>query len=258
MLPISRADVAENGFGRPLRPAPQTSWHTFATKDKLYIELCLAIAVIAADAIATRGRFSFVLTGGNSVIPLYRRLRHLDTRWAAWTIYWSDERCVFPDHADRNSKAAFDAWLSHVPIPGSQILPIPAELGSELGAAKYCRQLADEGAFDLVLLSLGDDGHVASLFLDHVPGVGSVAVHPVKNAPKLPASRVSLSFERLADSRRIVLLAAGATKQRALERLADRKNQPATTLSKLAALDVWIDGSVMQLPNQAKSSFTEL
>lgn len=254
MLQISGPDVAKHGVAQPLLPTPQTSWRTYATSEELHDELCRAVVGSAVDAIAARGRFVFVITGGRSVIPFYQRLRHIDAQWGAWTVLWSDERCVVPDHADRNSKAAFDAWLSHVPIPGSQIHPIPGELGPQLGAARYDRLLAEEGTFDLVLLSLGDDGHVASLFGAQAAEADSVAALPVLDAPRSPSSRVSLSYGRLADCRQLILVVIGDTKQAALDRLAAQAEQPATVLSTLKDLDVWVDGSALRITHHSNLS----
>jgi 6-phosphogluconolactonase len=252
-MPLTAPHVLrEGGVLGSGRSGARNGWRVFSSRDELDTTLSDHIAKVAAAAIAARGRFSIVLTGGRSVTPLYRRLRHIDTRWGGWHVYWGDERCLPIDDADRNSKNAMEAWLSLVPIPGSQIFPIPAELGPQLGAANYGKLLADKGIFDLVLLSLGDDGHVASLFGSHAAEARSVAVLPILDAPKSPSFRVSLSFERLAESRQLLVLVVGETKQAALNRLAAQVEQPATVLSNIRALDIWIDGSALQLPTDLK------
>jgi 6-phosphogluconolactonase len=214
----------------------------FDNPEALFAALTDHIATVAAGAVADRGRFSMVITGGQTVVPLYGRLRHIGTSWSAWTVYWSDERCLPRDHEYRNSRQAHDAWLSHVPIPPGQIFPIPAELGPEMGAEQYARVLSEEGLFDLVLLSMGEDGHVASIF----PGAQledplASPVISVTDAPKSPSERVSLSLRRLAHSRNLVLLAVGETKGTAVGDLRRSGMQPASLLARVAALSVWMD-----------------
>lgn len=216
----------------------------YETTEQVHDALCGHIADLAEDAIAKRGSFSIVVTGGATVVPLYRRLACLDTDWSCWRVYWSDERCVPPASEQRNSKLAFDAWLSDVPIPSTQLFPIPAELGPLAGAAQYDRLLSGADDFDLVLLSLGEDGDVASVFSDvacegakHV----SDAALPVHNAPRPPISRVTLSLSRLARSRSVALVAVGRNKRSAVGRLAQRADQPATRLALASKLELWLD-----------------
>lgn len=222
------------------------AWHRFETAGDLEEALCGHIAGLAAEAISERGRFSIVITGGKSVIGLYGRLSHVATDWGAWRVFWSDERCVPLESGVRNSKLAMDAWLSRVPIPGDHLFPISAELGPETGAEKYNKLLAGEAEFDFVLLSLGEDGHVAGIFPGSDTGNRENEVFQalaVFNAPKPPAERVSLSLSRLARSRAVVLLAVGEGKREALDRLSRNIDQPATRLASVSNMAVWFDGA---------------
>lgn len=197
--------------------------------------------MIAADAVIARGKFSIVTTGGQSVIDLYRYLRLVDADWQAWRVYWTDERCLPIDHTERNSRQTEDLWLRHVPIPKNQVFPIPAELGPAEAAESYSRILGREGQFDLVLLSLGEDGHVASIF----PGMEAYdqtnSVVAVFNAPKYPAQRVSMSLRTLAGSRHSVLLSVGNRKCVALSAHISGKKQPSTMLAQMCGLEIWTD-----------------
>jgi 6-phosphogluconolactonase len=128
-------------------------------------------------AIAERGAFNVALAGGSTPRPLYQALAGLEMSekidWGAVRVFFGDERCVSPDHVDSNYHMACESLLCHVPIPPAQIHRMPAEQDdSEAAAAEYGRVLAeylerdDNGVppFDLVLLGVGADGHVASLF----------------------------------------------------------------------------------------------
>lgn len=214
--------------------------HLFATEEDLQAGLYQHIANLANKAIYERGRFSIVLTGGRTVLPLYRRLRDLNTPWMAWRVFWGDERCLPKDHCDRNSRQAFDVWLEHVPIPLGNVFPIPAEAGPHVAADLYGKQLAGEGKFDLVLLSLGEDGHIASIF----PGAqlqNSAVACPVTDAPKAPAQRVTLSLSRLAATRSALVLAVGSGKQAALRSCRTNQCLPLAEFSRIAPLDIWVD-----------------
>jgi 6-phosphogluconolactonase len=223
---------------------PLMTRQTFPSAETLYEALSHHIAIVAAEAIAARNSFTVVIPGGKTVAPLYRRLSKLETPWQAWRVFWTDERCVPANDAERNSKQAFDAWLGHVPIPADRVSPIPAELGPQVAADYYSHLLATEGPFDLVLLSLGEDGHVASVFPGAKPEDSNTPpALPVIDAPKLPAQRVSLSLLRLANTNKTILLAVGAGKAAALQGLVGAATKPASVLAQMTNVDIWADQS---------------
>ncbi|MBN1285927.1 MAG: 6-phosphogluconolactonase [Anaerolineae bacterium] len=131
---------------------------------------------IADEATAARGRFSVALSGGSTPRALYKLLaldgfaRQVD--WSKVNVFWGDERAVPPDHEWSNYRMAREALLDHVPIPEVRIYRIPGELSPTLAADVYQRMLkeffgeANPPRFDLVLLGMGGDGHIASLFPD--------------------------------------------------------------------------------------------
>lgn len=197
----------------------------------------------ANACIEERGRFSIVLAGGNTPREVYRRLRGLHTDWAAWWVFYGDERCLPPDDPGRNSRMAQDAWLGHVPIPPAQIHTIPAELGPQQGAAAYAAMLAGEGAFDLVLLGVGEDGHTASLFPGHEWGTAAdaPAALAVPDAPKPPPGRVSLSAWRLSCSRQVMFLVSGDSKCAAVAAWRAGEAIPAAAITAQDGVDVLVE-----------------
>jgi 6-phosphogluconolactonase len=200
--------------------------------------VCDAIVLSANDAIAKRGKFSIVLAGGNTPRTVYRLLRDLPMDWAKWHIYHGDERCLPPDHEDRNSLMVEQVWLDYVNIPANQIHDIPAELGPVAGAKAYAEVLKDLAAFDLVLLGLGEDGHTASLFPDHIVDNSADAV-PVFNAPKPPSERVTISQNRLNNSHEVIFLVTGAGKQEAVDNWRSGVDIPATLIKPEKGVDVY-------------------
>lgn len=206
------------------------------------------IVDLARQAITERGAYRIVLTGGRTPRRLYELLRSADADWKAWHVYFGDERCLPQDDAERNSLMAEQAWLNHVPIPPAQIHPIPAELDAEAAAQKYTRTLESIGQFDTVLLGLGEDGHVASLFPDHDPGDAPDApdVMAVHHAPKPPPDRVSLSARRLSATRRLLFLVTGMAKQQAIHDWRQGVSIPASFVAPAKGVDVYVEAALLQ------------
>lgn len=213
-------------------------WKHFDSIESLRHEVCTAIEQQAAAAISQRGKFSIVLAGGNTPRAIYRLLRDVKADWAHWHIYHGDERCLPPEHADRNSLMAEQAWLHAVAIPASQIHHIPAELGPIAGAKAYAATLENAGTFDLVLLGLGEDGHTASLFPDQIVDNSAAAV-PVFNSPKPPLERVTMSQQRLSDAHQVLFLVTGAGKQEAVDNWRKGVAIPASLVTAKDAIDIY-------------------
>ncbi len=189
------------------------------------------IAELAAQAIAARGVFHVALAGGETPRRCYEKLRSLPVDWARVQVYFGDERCLPAADAGRNDRMASRALLEHVAIPPGNIHGIPAELGAREAAARYAAVLENVLPLDLVLLGMGEDGHVASLFPGNpATDVEAVAV-PVFNAPKPPADRVSLGMGTLNTARQRIFLVAGAGKRDALQQVLLGKSLPAARIA---------------------------
>ncbi|ABQ07800.1 6-phosphogluconolactonase [Flavobacterium johnsoniae] len=127
----------------------------------------------AQDAIAKRGKFTAVLTGGSSPSGIYKLLasdaykNKID--WSKVYIFWGDERWVPLNDDLSNAKMSYAALLSHVPIPSENIFEMYKDgVTPEDYAVTYEQSirkiLGEEGKFDFIFLGMGDDGHTASLF----------------------------------------------------------------------------------------------
>ncbi len=192
----------------------------------------------AVSAIAEKDAFSIVLAGGNTPRAIYRLLRDMHTDWSKWHIYINDDRCLPVDHEERNSLMVDQVWLSHVGVPTNQIHNIPSELGPVEGAKAYAKTLAGVPAFDLVLFGLGEDGHTASLFPGHAVD-NSADVVPVFNSPKPPAERVTMSQNRLNNTKAAMFLVTGQGKQEAVDNWRNGVAIPASLIKPACGVDVY-------------------
>lgn len=226
----------------------QCRWHAYATTEELEHAAVRAILHAAQEAIEQRGAFHIVLAGGTTPRHVYEALHNADTQWAAWHIYFGDERCLPPDHPDRNSHMAAQAWLDHVAIPRQHIHLIPAEHGAERAAGSYAQTLSGIQLFDLVLLGLGEDGHTASLFPGH--GLGDTPNAPaalaVFDAPKPPPERVSLSAKRLSAARHVIFLVTGEAKRQAIRNWRNGVAIPAASIAPTSGVDVYLEAGLLE------------
>ncbi|MGY6654144.1 6-phosphogluconolactonase [Amycolatopsis sp. TRM77291] len=175
------------------------------------------------DVQAAKGSASVVLTGGGTGIAILRELRDSSARdaidWSRLDLYWGDERFVPADSDDRNEKQAREALLDHVPLDPKRVhamAPSDGEFGDDVdaAAAAYAEVLAaNDAAFDIMLLGLGGEGHTASIFPD------SPAVHEkersvvaVRDCPKPPPTRISLTLPAIRRAQDIWLVTGGDAK----------------------------------------------
>lgn len=218
----------------------QVRWHCFTDARAVAGEVVQRILAMAEDAVRERGMFRLVLAGGSTPQLVYQQLRDCDFDGDDWELYLGDERCLPPDHTERNSLAIAHAWLDHSRIPADQIHWIPAELGNARGAAEYEPLVAAALPFDMVLLGMGEDGHTASLFPGQVHDRSRLVV-PVENAPKPPPERISLNFSALEQTRQMLVLVTGSGKRAALQQWRSGEDLPVSRLRCNAGIDVLMD-----------------
>ena len=229
-------------------PPQRCRWHSYSTTAELELAAAQAILRAAQQAISQRRAFHIVLAGGTTPRRVYELLREADTDWAAWHVYFGDERCLPPDHAERNSRMAALAWLDHVAIPPDQIHPVPAEMGAQNAASAYAQIVEGIGLFDLVLLGLGEDGHTASLFPDHELGntPEAPAAIAVFDAPKPPPQRVSLSAYRLGAAYQVMFLVTGVAKLQAVTDWRNGVCVPAAAIAPASGVDIFIEAALLK------------
>jgi 6-phosphogluconolactonase len=183
------------------------------------------------DLQAAKGYASLVLTGGGTgtavLEELYRSPARDAVDWAHLDLYWGDERFVAADSDERNEKQAREALLDKVPVDPKRVHVMAASDGEfgddpDAAAAAYAKVLAgnarpedhgDVPTFDITLLGLGGEGHTASVFPES-PAVYETerSVVAVRNCPKPPPTRISMTLPTIRRSLEVWLLTAGEAK----------------------------------------------
>jgi 6-phosphogluconolactonase len=192
------------------------------------------LLVRLVDAQAARGFASVVLTGGRIAARIYRAVRDSPARdsvdWSHVDVWWGDERFLPAGHPDRNETQAREALLDAVELDPARVHPMPASDGPdgddpEAAAARYARDLADAARpgtarlphFDLLMLGVGEDGHVASVFPEQPATYDTRPVTAVRGSPKPPPVRLTLTLPSLNTAEETWLLAAGPEKAGAVK-----------------------------------------
>lgn len=155
------------------------------------------------------------LTGGRIATRAYELIDGEGVDWQNVEFWWGDERFVPEGHNDRNDQQAKDTFLDRFEVPADHIHSMPAH-GCDLSMAEAADQYAATlpESFDLVLLGLGPDGHIASLFPGFEP-TDRLAVE-VFNSPKPPPQRISLTIPALSNTAAVWFVVAGEDKAAAV------------------------------------------
>lgn len=190
---------------------------------------------IARDAIEKKGKFFVALSGGSTPQEVYSHVTSEKLRrfidWKKVFLFWSDERAVLPTDKESNYKMAMDAGFKHVGIPANQIFRMEAESDVEQHASMYqdCIESTLQGnSFDLILLGVGEDGHVASLF----PGTDALDKKNkwvVANwVPQKQSWRMTMTIPFINNAENVIVYAFGEKKREILKRilLAEKTPEP--------------------------------
>ena len=213
----------------------------FKTPDEFNHAVAGWIVECIAETLKKQERFTWVLSGGNTPKALYQLLSDTPYRekidWEKLHIFWGDERDVPFNDSRNNAKMAYETLLNHVPIPATQIHIMQTEnISPEKSAEKYEKILREYfptqapdsrlPTFDLVLLGMGDDGHVLSLF------PGTAVVHEEKAwvtslfLESQNMYRITLTKTIVNKSKHIAFLTTGANKALALKEVLEGHHNP--------------------------------
>ena len=180
-------------------------------------------AQLVAERLAEQARAggSIVLTGGSTPRRAYQLAAELEPDWGRVELWWGDERCVPPDDERSNYGLAKRTLLDRLNA-GPAVHRMRGELPPDEGAAEYKLELTDAGTFDLVLLGLGADGHIASLF-PNFPTLDVTGRDVIGSDAGLEpfVDRISMTLPRLCNTHELLFLVAGGDKADAVARALD-------------------------------------
>jgi 6-phosphogluconolactonase len=204
--------------------------------DRLARAVSSALVARLAAAQAVHGTASVVLTGGGIGTAVLQRVaalaaepEHAVVDWQQVDVWWGDERFVAADSSDRNELGAREAFLGRVGLDPERIHPMPSSDAGfdepEEAAAWYAEQLAAEAEdgrsvprIDVLMLGMGPEGHVASIFPDSPAVSDERPVVAVRDCPKPPPTRISLGFSAITSAEEVWLLVSGEGKAEAVAR----------------------------------------
>jgi len=248
---------------------PKAVIRVLETPADLFRAAAAEFAQLATTAIQDRGRFAVALSGGSTPKSLYQLLASGAIPGIAWDrvcFFWGDERHVPPDDPESNYRMAKEALLSRVPAPTGNIFRIHGEEQSAASAAEaYESDLkkffhlgpGEFPHFDLVLLGMGPDGHMASLF------PGSAGLEEKKRlvvanwVEKFKTDRITLTLPVLNHARSVIFLVSGAGKTEALQAVFSdtEEGPPAKMVSPENGRLLWLldRAAATDLPAQARA-----
>jgi 6-phosphogluconolactonase len=200
-----------------------------ASADVLAEAVAARLIIRLVDAQAARGVASLVLTGGRVAAKVYRAVAASPARdavdWSHVELWWGDERFLPAGHPERNETQARAALLDAVPLDPARVHPMPPSDGPdgddpEAAAARYAADLAAAARpgsellphFDVLLLGVGEDGHVASVFPERPVDYETRPVAAVRGAPKPPPIRITLTLPAITTAEEVWLIATGPDK----------------------------------------------
>lgn len=223
------AELAEHG-----RPVPDIVIEPDAGRLARAVATALVARLAAAQAV--HGSASVVLTGGGigtavlgAVAALAAEPQREQVDWTAVDVWWGDERYVPSADGERNERGARQALLDRVGVPEHRIHAMPPSDGSyaapEDAAEWYAGELAGHAVegralprFDVLLLGMGPEGHVASIFPESPAARETRPVFAVHDCPKPPPTRISLGFSAINSAEEVWLLVSGEAKAEAVAR----------------------------------------
>ncbi len=212
-------------------------------------EVARFIKDTASEAIDARGFFRLALSGGNTPRTIYQALALEDCDWRKWIVTFGDERCVPPDDNQSNYRMASETFLL-VTSPG-EVLRMKGELDPNEAAEEYDTAIQHLGKrfgesryrHDLILLGLGEDGHIASLFPD-TPALEETQKNVVPNfVPKFKANRLTFTFPLINAARCVAFAVNDKTKQPIIDRvLAGNSGLPSEQVKPVDGEILWFIG----------------
>jgi len=204
---------------------------------ELYVRAAEEIAHFAGEAICTDGEFTLGLTGGGTPASTYELLAtrfHLSVDWKEVHFFWGDERCVPPDDPASNFGMANRTMLSRLTLRPEQVHRIRGEDEPARAADDYQQHLRDFfrleasqfPSFNLVMLGLGENAHIASLFPHHPALDENRRLAVAVKVAATPSWRITLTLPVINHAQRVMFLVSGDGKAEAVKNVLQGASAP--------------------------------
>lgn len=219
--------------------------------DNLIDKLGTYVKNLSESAIKKRGIFTIALSGGSSMEHLSKALLKREIKeaidWSKWHVFWVDERCLPEVSPQSNYGRAREIFLDHVDIPGKQIHPFKGTSNQDEALAEYEKDLEEVFSekpvkgfprFDLIVLGVGEDGHIGSLF----PGNPAIDEKEhlallIEDSPKPPKSRITLTLPVINSAHNIAFVVIGESKASIIREIFNGYNRHILPASKVDPVD---------------------
>lgn len=195
-----------------------------------------------------------VVSGGSAIRRTLAHLATCDVPWSSLRLYMADERCVPRDDRGRNDAMVYNVLLEPVHFGSQHFFQIPAELGPHLGAKSYARTLSSIDHFDIALLGVGPDGHIASLFPHHPSIENKERVIAVENSPKFPPNRVSVGLTMLREATHRIVVVTGGEKSNLIAQLEQGEKPPVALVN---PTKWFLDSQVTNIENDSATTMRQ-
>ena len=197
---------------------------------------------------------SVALSGGSTpraVFAYLSKQQHNSVLWNKVKLFWGDERCVPPDHAESNYRMTKESLLSHVPLPVENIFRIQGEDDPHAEAIRYSKLVAghvpffnNQPVFDLVMLGLGEDGHTASIFPPDMHLFDSPNLFVAVQNPYSGQHRITATGRVINHAKHVFFIVSGTSKAEMVARIINKREgfdrHPASKVKPLGGEPFWL------------------
>ena len=240
----------------------QPKVNIYQNKNELAIEFAQKLATLVDEASSTNNIFNILLSGGRTPVFIYKYLVEKYNKLIKWDImhfFWGDERCVPSDYPDSNYGEASKHLFKNSAIPLSNIHPIVGESHPYLEADRYSTLIHKHfdvtntiPSFDLIILGMGADGHIASLFPDQLHIFKSNRLFEVASQPETGQQRITVTGKLINNANNVYVIITGIEKSEMVKKVLKKEegseNIPAALIKpELGDVEWFLDQEAAQL-----------
>ncbi len=213
----------------------QPKVNIYQTKEEFAAEFTRKFIKLIEDTIQEKGICNILLSGGRTPNFIYKHLvekYNNSVKWSNVHFFWGDERCVPSDYPDSNFGEASKNFLNKISIPLTNVHPIVGESHPYLEADRYSTLIHKHfnvtntiPIFDLIILGLGTDGHIASLFPDQLDIFNSNRLFEVTSHPDTGQQRITVTGKIINNATNIFFLVSGKDKAEIIKQILNRQEE---------------------------------